>query len=397
MRNLIYLVFALALVSCGEGESGQKGATTENGQNGTAGELVIKGKINNANGRTLYLERFVNNMPTRFDSTVISSTGEFELTTAQLPLDFYLLSLAPDDACVVIFDKSNTSVHVQAEAGDMVKTYAVNGSPHTQLLIDFYRTADDFDNLVSEFKLEYEVALESNDTVRIMAVQDRMIDSRNGYYAYLVKFVTENPGSPACLSALQKLDIKTDFELFKLAATELRKAMPNSPYVSSLVSNVSLYEQQRAQEEQQAKLANLLNPGSEVPEINLSTPEGPPLALSSLRGKYVLIDFWASWCKPCRAENPNVVRMYNKYKNKGFDIYSVSLDKNKDAWVNAINQDGMTWKHVSDLAFWNSAAARTYGVSSIPFTVLIDKEGKVIATKLRGPALEAKLKEIFGF
>ncbi|MFT5337296.1 MAG: thiol-disulfide isomerase/thioredoxin, partial [Luteibaculaceae bacterium] len=113
-------------------------------------------------------------------------------------------------------------------------------------------------------------------------------------------------------------------------------------------------------------------------------------------GKYVLIDFWASWCRPCRAENPNVVAMYKKYKRKGFEIYSVSLDRTKDAWVNAIKQDGLTWTHVSDLKFWQSEGAKTYGVSGIPFTVLIDKEGKIIATNIRGESLRNKMKEIFG-
>ena len=134
--------------------------------------------------------------------------------------------------------------------------------------------------------------------------------------------------------------------------------------------------------------------GSEVPEINLPDPNGNLVALSSLRGKVVLIDFWASWCKPCRRENPNVVAAYQQYKDKGFTVFGVSLDRAKDAWVNAIAQDNLTWTHVSDLKFWQSVAARDYGVSSIPFAVLIDAEGKVIGKNLRGPALQQKLAEV---
>lgn len=136
--------------------------------------------------------------------------------------------------------------------------------------------------------------------------------------------------------------------------------------------------------------------GQQAPEITLATPAGGTLSLSDLRGKYVLVDFWASWCKPCRVENPNVVRMYNKYKDKGFEILGVSLDRNKDQWLAAIQQDGLTWKHISDLKFWSSAAAQTYGVGSIPYTVLVDPQGKVIAQNLRGPSLEAKLAELLG-
>jgi peroxiredoxin len=144
-----------------------------------------------------------------------------------------------------------------------------------------------------------------------------------------------------------------------------------------------------------AAVANI-NPGGEAPEIDLKTPEGTQLKLSSLRGKYVLIDFWASWCGPCRKENPNVVRMYKQYHDKGFEILGVSLDNSKEKWMQAIQADGLTWKHVSDLAGWSSVAAKAYSVSSIPFTVLLDKNGKIIGKNLRGPALEEKLKEVLG-
>ena len=136
--------------------------------------------------------------------------------------------------------------------------------------------------------------------------------------------------------------------------------------------------------------------GEEAINIVGNTPEGKKMDLKSLRGKYVLIDFWASWCGPCRRENPNVVRLYNKYKDKGFDILGVSLDNNKAKWEAAIKKDNLSWHHISDLKGWSSALAKPYGVRGIPYTVLVDKEGKVLAKKLRGTALEAKLKELFG-
>ncbi|MBK7668859.1 MAG: TlpA family protein disulfide reductase [Sphingobacteriaceae bacterium] len=137
--------------------------------------------------------------------------------------------------------------------------------------------------------------------------------------------------------------------------------------------------------------ANPFKAGAVAPEINLPDPNGKNIALSSLKGKVVLVDFWASWCGPCRKEMPNVVAAYKKYKSKGFEIYGVSLDKERQAWVDAIKKDGITWIQVSELTYWNSVAAKAYNVQGIPFTVLLDKEGKVIAKDLRGAQLDSAI------
>ena len=132
-----------------------------------------------------------------------------------------------------------------------------------------------------------------------------------------------------------------------------------------------------------------------APDIILKDSAGKDLALSSLRGKVVLIDFWASWCGPCRQENPNVVRTYNAYKDKGFTIFSVSLDQDRGRWLGAIAKDQLTWpSHVSDLRGWQSAGAKLYGVSSIPATFLLGKDGKIVAKNLRGESLESELQKL---
>ena len=135
--------------------------------------------------------------------------------------------------------------------------------------------------------------------------------------------------------------------------------------------------------------------GDKAPELAYNNPKEEVLKLSSLKGKYVIIDFWASWCRPCRIENPNVVRLYNKYKNQNFTVYSVSFDQQKEKWLNAIKQDQLTWpNHVSELTGWKSTPGAKYGVTSIPKTFLIDKNGIIIDYDLRGKALEKKLLEI---
>lgn len=160
----------------------------------------------------------------------------------------------------------------------------------------------------------------------------------------------------------------------------LKKEFGNDKYVVELLSKIPKGEPTE---------------GDEAPDIALQDKDGKILKLSSLKGKYVLIDFWASWCGPCRMENPNVVRTYNQYKDKGFTIYSVSLDNSKPNWLAAIEKDGLVWpNHVSDLRGWQSAGAALYGVRGIPATFLIDKNGIIIAKNLRGQALERKLSEI---
>ncbi|MBR1549474.1 MAG: AhpC/TSA family protein [Bacteroidales bacterium] len=145
-----------------------------------------------------------------------------------------------------------------------------------------------------------------------------------------------------------------------------------------------------------SRVRTALVAGMEAPDIVMADRNGNTRRLSDLRGKVVLIDFWASWCRPCRMENPNVVRLYSQFHNKGFEVFSVSLDNNRDAWLKAIEDDHLSWpNHVSDLRGWSSAAGRLYGIQSIPATVLVAPDGKIMARNLRGKDLENKLKEIF--
>lgn len=172
---------------------------------------------------------------------------------------------------------------------------------------------------------------------------------------------------------------------FKAASEALSSAMPGNAYATQFAQITTSIEQQ-LQQMQAAQAAGPIKIGQPAPEISLPGPDGKVRSLSSLRGKVVLIDFWASWCRPCRMANPHVVEIYHKYKDKGFDVYSVSLDRpgQKDAWVAAIKQDGLVWdNHVSDLQFWNSAPARVYGVSAIPATFLVDRNGNIAAINPR--------------
>lgn len=187
------------------------------------------------------------------------------------------------------------------------------------------------------------------------------------------------------LASLMFIDnFSQDKTLFGNVMNALNNAYPEHPLVKERYSKINNPNFRTAE-------------GNIAPELEFESPSGKILKLSDLRGKVVLIDFWASWCGPCRRENPHVVSLYEKYHDKGFEIFSVSLDNSKDKWIEAIKKDNLSWpNHVSDLKGWSSAAAKLYGVNSIPCTFLIDKDGRIIAKSLRGDALSQKLQQIFG-
>ncbi len=197
-----------------------------------------------------------------------------------------------------------------------------------------------------------------------------------------IKSIIPQMGSNlVALWATNFLPAESELATLEEIGEKFKKTRPNHPHVKPFLENLK-----------RMKGANV---GFEAPEINLPSPNGQLLSLSSLRGKYVLLDFWASWCGPCRQENPNVVKTYAKYKDAGFEILGVSLDKDKNAWLKAIENDQLVWKHVSDLQYWNSVAAQAYGVNSIPMTFLVGPDGKIVAKGLRGPSLEKFLADLF--
>ncbi len=227
---------------------------------------------------------------------------------------------------------------------------------------------------------------------------DRFIALKKKVDDFAIAEMDKNPSNPFNIILTSSATPTMGFDNWDSKNLDLLKKVSNAykeTYKDSPLSNTLSNQVYQIELAYNQHVAN--NSGERLaPEISLNNPEGTEIKLSSLKGKYVLIDFWASWCGPCRKESPTVVKMYNKYKNSGFTVYSVSLDDNLEAWKGAIKADGLIWpNHVSDLKKWNSPMPQLYGFNGIPYTVLINPEGKIIGTGLRGESLVQKLKEIF--
>lgn len=383
MKNLsiLSILFVLILTGCGPKKEGQR----------------IEGNIPDFANLQVTLQKFENNLAVQVDSATIDEDGNFEVYVPVNKMDFFQLIFSNNQQIGLALSPGEDLELSLEKGANFPEKLSAEGSPNTAKMISFFETCAQFEATRNEVVAQVQqLGNPPSDTKKQQDLIAEINTQGKAYYDYVVSFTRENSASPVAFSALTKLNVQRDFELFKLVVNDLKPIMSDNGYYQSLAQQVEQIEAQMVAQEAKKRIQEKLAPGKEAPEIVLNNPDGKPVALSSLRGKYVLIDFWASWCRPCRAENPNVVAMYKKYKRKGFEIYSVSLDRTKDAWVNAIKQDGLTWTHVSDLKFWQSEGAKTYGVSGIPFTVLIDKEGNIIATNIRGESLRNKMKEIFG-
>ena len=350
--------------------------------NSSDANTTVKGIVTGGNGQSLIFELLRSNGIDPLDTVKLDETGKFEFNTDVNGQGFYRVRLAANNFVVLILTEGE-NIDFSSQAKALEQNYTVQGSPETQRLQTFNRFVNKLyitnDSLARASKL-HQANRDVNAYMNASQFQQTLGQKRG---AFIRKFVDENPGSLASLAAVENLNPDTDFLYYKKVANALKNSIPNSPYFQSLNSRVVEW----------SKVAI----GSVAPDIAMANPNGETLALSSLRGNVVLVDFWASWCRPCRAENPNVVRTYNKYHAKGFEVFSVSLDKSQQSWVRAIQQDGLIWSnHVSDLKHWQSAAAKLYNVKGIPQTYLLDKDGVILAKNLRGPALEQKLAELFG-
>jgi len=348
----------------------------------SSSKAVVKGSIEGTPVRSVYLQELTRTKLVFMDSAKVDSKGNFVFNTQKFTehsLCFLTFNSASLPGIPIVVGKQ-TKLSLAIKNGGWI-TYVSQGDKQNQLINTLYTLYLNHDKNLQDFNREIsEIDPNSvTDSLR-MAVSSRFEIMQKKRTDEIAGFIKDNEGSAASYYAVTFLFQEPNATLMQIAYDKMKVTMPTSKYTSEL--KVTL------------ESVAPLEVGGLAPEIQLKGLDGKEIKLSSLRGKIVLIDFWASWCGPCRRENPNVVNLYNNYKSKGFEIFGVSLDDNEDKWKGAIQKDGLTWIHVSDLKGWQSAAAQTYQVSSIPFTVLLDRNGRIIAKGLRGSDLESKMAEL---
>ena len=363
IKSLIVL-FAVALSAC----------SNNNG-------FVIEGAFPSAENTTVYLEKIAGQAVV-IDSFKIGENAKFKFVgTADKP-GVFRLNFANKRAIDLVLDNSS-EIEVQIDPKKSMAEYELQGSESSLKIKEINKILYDTYKVVEGLQNEYAAMAEGfeSNNAKIESIEKRYEEAMNKQIESIKEYTNKNNEAIVDIYAISYLNIDENYEFIKSIIDKHQSQLASSEYTQEYATKLEGY----------AKLAV----GSVAPEIALNDPNGKEVKLSSLRGKVVLLDFWASWCGPCRKENPNNVKLYKQYKAQGFEIYGVSLDKEKDAWTNAIMEDQLTWIHVSDLKFWQSEAAALYKVEAIPATFLLDKDGKILAKNLRGEQLAEYLNKLF--
>lgn len=368
VKNIILFLLPLAIFGCNTESQSQS--------NTTDGMISISGKVLNPQGDGLItLYKIADTGREEIGSFQAEADGTFTYELTASEPDFYQLNVYNNQEKLLVAGQEN--LEITADGKDPEGVFEVKGSRHNELLAQYQQMEKELSEETTKIREKFFASESDEDKA---AIEQEYTTYLNKAIGGLKDFVRQSDNSVVAILPIMQLDPDEEYDFLKEQVAILAEKYPDNALVSSYNEKLNA-----------AKATAI---GEPAPDISLQNPEGEEVALSSLKGKYVLIDFWASWCGPCRKENPNVVRMYERFKDKDFEIFGVSLDRDKDAWVKAIEADNLGWVHVSDLKFWDSEVVPRYNISGIPMTVLLDKEGNIIAKNLRGKALEDKLEEI---
>ena len=383
MRKIILLVLVISLLaSCKDKDSKT---------------FTVSGVLHNAPSKVVYIEEsdITTGKKTLKDSSSIAADGKFSISLNAPKDAVYNLLLQNDVSQFVTLINDAPKISVEADFTKRTDFYTVTGSKASKSIQEYLAKISGMQR--DRFNIYFQTdSIKRNNgdsaLAQSLTKQEKQISTdEKTYTQQIVQQATNSSLALFILSTYQgmardpnfRVNGFTDTEVVALLTDVLNK-FPERTDIAGIRNSV------------ESTIPKTIWVGKPAPEISLPDTEGRTVKLSSFRGKYVLVDFWASWCGPCRRENPNVVQAFNQFKNKNFTILGVSLDRpgQKDAWINAIKEDNLTWTHISDLKFWQSEVVPVYQVGSIPFNVLVDPDGKVVAENLRGNALGQKLQEL---
>ncbi|MCZ4694421.1 AhpC/TSA family protein [Ancylomarina euxinus] len=344
----------------------------------TQKKYELSGKIEGQSEGKIYLNIEKNRELVKIDSADIVD-GAFKIEGHVAVADMYYLQIDDKRGAIPVF-LENAPISVEANI-ESLRDAKITGSVSQDLYNSFVTSMMAFKSKQEPIIAAYKKAMsEKNEAEAEAAVKEyETVDAEK--METVKTFVKANGNSVVAAvisyrNLLSQLDVNEMEELFNTFGEDV-KASSSALLIKSKID-----------------ILKKVAVGQPAPDFTLDTPEGTPMSLSSLKGKIVVIDFWASWCGPCRRENPHMVEIYNELSPKGVEFLGVSLDKDKDKWLKAIEDDGLIWKHVSDLKYWDSAAAKLYGVNGIPATVLIDQNGTIVAHKVFGDELKAEIEKL---
>jgi peroxiredoxin len=359
--------------------------------------FIIKGKLENANSIVFAIDELAPKDLVPFDSILTDAEGNFAYRNNIEDAGFYIININRANSLTLLIEPGEV-IDINGNANNLLNTAEISGSKGSSLMLslnrklatsykildslaDFYRESrfsPDFDNIRQTMNAEYVNVFESQ--------RD-----------FVKNFIDNNPKSLASIIALNQylgdrmlLTMSDHFKYFEDLSNSLSNVYPTNKHVIDLKKQISTFKRRRIQLQQAEEQLSI---GKKAPEIVMNNLQGQPVSLSSLTGNYVLIDFWAEWCDPCRQNNIKLKEIYKSYKGKGFEIYGISLDRSMNEWTRAIQEDKIDWIQVSDLQFWNSPIVGLYAIDGLPFNLLIDKEGIIIAKGISPKELNEILHE----